>query len=44
LVDSKENRKEAIRAMIVYVCGLPLFERKKEMILALYDAEWRLMQ
>jgi hypothetical protein len=41
-VVNEQQTKEAIQELIIYTCGLPWFERKREVVAALYDVAWRL--
>lgn len=42
MVDEKQQTRQAIQKLITYVCGLPWFDRKKEVVDALYTIEWSL--
>ena len=42
MVDSKEQTREAILGLITHVCSMEWFERKQEVVNALYNIEWSL--
>lgn len=42
MVNDLEKTREAIQQLIVYVCGLSSFDRKKEVVDTLYTLEWSL--
>lgn len=42
MVNEQDKTREAIQQLIVYVCGLPSFNRKMEVVETLYTLEWSL--
>jgi len=42
MVNEEQKTREAIQELISYVCGLPFFDRKREIVDTLYTLEWSL--